>query len=284
MNERNDNEPRRSDEIDELLGAYALDALDDAEQAEVEAHLADSPWARTEADRLNGAVDHLAAAEAPPMSPPDALWDRISASLPPRPERIPKPDTAADAGTPTAPSLQRPSPPDSTATPASEAPTDELARRRATKRPPLGAILLAAAAAVVVVVLIGVGLASRDSDKPATLAQQLQQEADRVADQPGSRTATLTNADGTVRVRVVVDQQGRGIVEPDGLAALPADKTYQLWSVDGATPVSLGLLGADPAVAVVGTGDAVQKMAITAEPASGSPGPTTEPVATGTLA
>ena len=38
------------DELDALLGAYALDALDEDERREVEAYLADNPRARAEVE------------------------------------------------------------------------------------------------------------------------------------------------------------------------------------------------------------------------------------------
>ena len=70
---------------------------------------------------------------------------------------------------------------------------------------------------------------------------------------------------------------------PTGLPPLEADQTYQLWSMDNGTPISLGLLGADPTVAVVGASGHPDQLAITAEPAGGSPGPTSNPVVVGTL-
>ena len=65
-------------ELDELLGAYALDALDADERDAVEEWLARSPNARRDADELRETASLLAeSAEAPPSD----LWSRIEARL-----------------------------------------------------------------------------------------------------------------------------------------------------------------------------------------------------------
>ena len=70
------------DEIEELLGAYALDALDADERQEVEDHLATCPRCRAEiaAHREVAALLGNPAGDVPAVAPED-LWDRISASL-----------------------------------------------------------------------------------------------------------------------------------------------------------------------------------------------------------
>ncbi len=258
--------------IDELLGAYALDAIDDAERARVEQYLAASPAGQLEVDRMTNAIDQVVEAQADTSADPSAaapelptdLWDRIADQLPPRLERVPEPGPAPESAAPE--------------------PVDELAVRRAHRTSRTARIVLSVAAAVLVVAL-GVGVVRRTGTSTTTsVAQQLEQQADQVAGQPGSHTATLTGPDGAVSVRVVIDDQGRGYVVPTGLPALGSDRTYQLWSVDGGTPISLGLLGSAPTIAVVGTGGSPSQLAITVEPASGSTGPTSNPVATGTLA
>ena len=69
-------------EIEELLGAYALDALDADERQEVEAHLATCPRCRAEiaAHREVTALLGNSVGDGPAVAPDD-LWDRISASL-----------------------------------------------------------------------------------------------------------------------------------------------------------------------------------------------------------
>jgi hypothetical protein len=77
-------------EMQELLGAYALDAVEAAERVAIEAHLADCPQCRAEvAEHLETAA-MLAASSG---QAPDDVWDRITDSLdevvPLRPRRPP---------------------------------------------------------------------------------------------------------------------------------------------------------------------------------------------------
>ena len=72
------------EELQELLGAYALDAVEQDERALIEAHLSDCHRCRTEvAEHLETAA-MLAAAGAPA---PDGIWDRIADQL--EPEVVP---------------------------------------------------------------------------------------------------------------------------------------------------------------------------------------------------
>jgi anti-sigma-K factor RskA len=263
-----------ADDLDGLLGAYVLDALDDDERARVDAYLATSPAARAEVDRLADAFDIVVDEDVAPEAPSADLWDRIATSLPPRPERTPEESTedlspaatiARDAG------------------PSS----DELAARRDAKQRRSGTnltrIILSVAAAVIVLVVGFAVVRQSGSDKSTSLAAQIQKDAETAATAPGSKSITLTGDTGA-SVRVVVDSNGRGYVLPESLPALEGDATYQLWSVDGATPVSLGLLGSDPGVTLVAAGTDVNSMAITAEPAGGSAAPTSDIIAAGKVA
>lgn len=60
-----------------LLGAYALDAVDQAEREQVEAHLAGCAACRRELARLREAADMLPSASRPP----EGLWKRIVAEV-----------------------------------------------------------------------------------------------------------------------------------------------------------------------------------------------------------
>jgi len=263
-------------DLDGLLGAYVLDALDDDERTRVEAYLTTSPAARSEVDRLAASFDIAVEEDVAPMAPPSDLWDRISTSLPPRPERVVAEDVPPAPDDPIAPVAP-------VALVASDG-TDELAARREAKRGRSGSnvtrIVLSVAAAVIVV-LVGLAVVRQTgTTKSSSLAAQIQQKAEDAAKDPTSKSTTLTGASGA-RVKVVVDSSGRGYVTPENLPALDDGSTYQLWSVDRGTPVSLGLLGSDPGVTLVAAGTDVTTMAITAEPAGGSPAPTSEILASG---
>jgi hypothetical protein len=66
------------DEAQELLGAYALDAVDDDERAAVEDHLRDCPRCRAEVAEHRETAALLAHAST---DAPEALWDRIAGSI-----------------------------------------------------------------------------------------------------------------------------------------------------------------------------------------------------------
>jgi hypothetical protein len=65
-------------ELDELLGAYALDAVSDEERRAVEQYLLISPRARQEVAEHREVATMLAWSG---MAAPDGLWDRIAANL-----------------------------------------------------------------------------------------------------------------------------------------------------------------------------------------------------------
>jgi len=66
-------------DIHALSGAYAVDALDEAERAEFERHLIECPTCREEVDDLRETVVALAGATA--VEPPAALRDRLLADI-----------------------------------------------------------------------------------------------------------------------------------------------------------------------------------------------------------
>ena len=79
-------------EIEELLGAYALDAVDPDEVAAVERHLVDCPRCRAAVDaarELAGSLGTAAAAADGDVAPPE-LWGGIAGS-PAGPARGPAP-------------------------------------------------------------------------------------------------------------------------------------------------------------------------------------------------
>ncbi len=69
-----------ADDVWELLGAYAVDAVDDLERARVERLIASDRAAADEAARLEDAAAALASAEVS-VTPPAAAWKAISESV-----------------------------------------------------------------------------------------------------------------------------------------------------------------------------------------------------------
>src|SRR6476620_322867 len=70
------------DQLRELTGAYALDAVTDEERREVEGHLEGCPGCAEEARSLHAAATELAFA-VPQRRPPDSLRARVLAAIEP---------------------------------------------------------------------------------------------------------------------------------------------------------------------------------------------------------
>jgi anti-sigma-K factor RskA len=224
-------EHERDERVDELLGAYALDAVDGAERERVEELLRADPRAAQELDEHREVAAALAwsSADAPP-----GLWDRIAASLEEQPP----------------------------------APSGELARvmpmRRRRWPALLGAAAIGVAAALVAVLVVS---AARRDDREATMRSAME----HALDSPDSRRATLRNADGSAEADVVIDAEGHGFLAGTTLPQLPSDRTYQLWGVIDGRAISLGVLGHRPAVASFVADGNLTVLMLTDEVAGGVP-------------
>lgn len=261
-------------EIDELLGAYVLDALTDDERRLVEEHLAREPLAQVEADRLARAADWLAES-VEPATPSSDLWARLSARL--------------DVATATDHDDEEEAPPaDELAARRPGRAGEQVARDRSRGTGPgtrwsPARVALTAAAAVVVVVLIGMGARVLTDDDGTAGGTDLAVAAQQAAEQPGARVAELVGSPG-MRARIVVAPDGRTYFVSEGLPALDPGQTYQLWSVVDDEAISVGLLGPDPDATMLAMGSRPGTLAITVEPAQGSVVATTDAVVAGELA
>jgi anti-sigma-K factor RskA len=269
-----DDDPR------ELIGAYVLHALDDDDRRRVEQLLDADPTARAEADHLDAAADQLAEAAASGASAPSDLLGSILSQAATRP-------AGGGSAAPTAAPAVEPVIPPRATRPAADGANGNSGNvvpfERPAARRPRGAWILSAAAVVVLVIVGGLVVANRSGgdDVPAEVA--MREMALEAANQPGARTGQLTDADNTMAVQVIVDPQGHAFLMADVLPALEEGQTYQLWAAEGEQMVSLGLLGSAPTMSVVGVDQAVTTLALTIEPVGGSTGPTSAPMAQGTL-
>ena len=241
-----------SDELRELLGAYALDGLvDDAERADLERFLTEDGEARAEQRRLEAVVDILAEtavadAEADDLAdPPAQVWDAIAAHVastsPPRLVGLP--------------TLAAPAP----------APLPAVRRFK---------VLAVAAAIVALAGAAGLGRLTAPAGGGATpleVAQDLQRSS-------GSLSSELLDGAGVSHGRLFVGAKGNGYVLAPKLARLEAGRSYQLWALDGAAPISVALLGAAPDAVGFAAPANSRKFAISVEPTSGSVQPTTTPL------
>jgi anti-sigma-K factor RskA len=254
------------DEASDLLGVYALDAVDGPELAELEAHLATCPRCRAELDSLH----EVAAALGNSVEPlPEGLWSTIASRLPERPgdeEPPPMPRLATESRSPFRP------------------PPDRRQRRRRTAVATLGALAVAAAA---VAVVLGIGLVRADnrvSGLQAAAAHQSSTVAGALRT-PGHRLVDLDASSHMQVAQFVVVPDGRGYLVSSKLPPLSTNQTYQLWGIVGSRPVSLGLLGDRPnqAVFTMAGSNRPSRLSITAEPSGGSVIPTGPILATGTV-
>ncbi|MCU1351490.1 MAG: hypothetical protein JWM05_699 [Acidimicrobiales bacterium] len=217
-------------EIEELLGAYALDAVDPDEREAIELHLRECPRCRAEVSEHREVAGLLSYGGAPA---PEGVWNRIAEELEPAPPALRvtvAPDTGI-AGIGPHPPADRP-----------VAPVASLDRRR--RSVPVRAFVAVTAAAAVIVAVLGI-INVRQSQRLDRMQTALNDVSlDRVAKNaqldPAVQTK-LTSTNGRLATKAVVGKDGRGYLL--GAAALPAvgkGHTYQLWGrVDG-TVISLG--------------------------------------------
>ena len=260
------------DDASELLGAYALDAVDGDERVSLEEHLATCPRCRAELDSLHEVAGALGNSGEPL---PAGLWSSISDRL--------GHDRPENEEPPPMPQLMTPGPAPFRAPPSG--------RTRRARSAVLWFGALAVAASTVAVVL-GIDLVHSQNNvtKLQQSATQQQAAAHRtpaaVALQtPGHRVVTLGNSAHADLAKFVIVPGGRGYLVSSALPSLGANQTYQLWGMVGGTPISLGLLGAAPhgSTFTIAGATWTSKLAITAEPNGGTIAPTGGIVASGTV-
>jgi anti-sigma-K factor RskA len=260
-------------ELDALLGAYALDALDPADRARVETYLERNADARAEVDEMRETAASLALLPDTPMDAPPELWQRITHVI------ATDDDTTATA-TATGPT---------TATGPVDAPVDELAARRDRSRLRWLAPLSIAAAIAIVLLIAQVSSLRNQLDTAHQVGPDAMAAAfNRAADAPGAKEVGLKSDSGATLARVVLLPDGSGYLRGDHLDALPADKTYQLWAVTGSpkdpTIVSAGVLGPTPSALGFRASGPVHAFAVTVENAGGVVASKQKPIAQGAVA
>jgi anti-sigma factor RsiW len=205
---------RSHDEIQELLGAYALDAVDDDERIEIDDHLRDCARCRAEVAEHRDTAAFLAHGGT---DAPDVLWDRIASSIE-VPNVVPI------------------------------APTLGFGVRQSRNRWPQAVALVGAAAAVIIGFLV---VQVRDQDRRIDRIQGGDPVALAMAE-PGARVVHLTAGD--TELPVVLTTEGKAYLQASALPELAADRTYQLWGQSGAELVSVAVLGRDPDVVTFDVG------------------------------
>ncbi|WP_328812980.1 anti-sigma factor [Rhodococcus sp. NBC_00297] len=241
--------------------AYALDAIDPAERADIERRLAQSDAAtRSWFESIVESVDETMAlsASSTAAEPPSSLRASILAAVESTPQGDARPlaDPIDDAPV---------------------APVVSLDDRRRTRL----RVLAAAAAAVVIVGVGGAVVTQQLGDAPSSPTSQVLAAGD-------IRTSTVeVEGGGTATVRWSRSQDA-AVVTLDGLAEPGDGKVFEMWLIgEDPAPRPAGLVPADAATparehVVTGLSDATT-WAVTVEPESGSDAPTTTPIAAVTL-
>jgi anti-sigma-K factor RskA len=232
------NDTMRCEEVEDMAGAYALHALTSDELASFEAHLAGCER-HPEMSELLATAAALSLV-APEMDPPPVLKTRLMAAV------------EAEAA---------PAPAPSTTQRASGGGLNAWLRR-AFSTPRLGYGLAAAMAAILVAVILSTtGGGGGDGDTVV-------------------RTFSEEGITGKV---IYIPEEETAVMEVEGLDPAPEGQVYQVWAITDGQPASIGFIEApEEGTASSAMSDITledgQTVAVTLEPAGGSPQPTTEPL------
>lgn len=236
-------------DIHHLAAAYALDAVDERERAEFEAHYPTCPVCRPEVAGFRETLAQVAGAVAVP--PPPALKASVMAEISTTRQLSPLlPNSIVD-----------------------------LASHRERRQRALRAVVAAAAALLVAMGAFVVGRQSGEEGGYAAAAA-------RVIGEPDARIATLAGS-GTGTFKVAWSASaGQVVVLGDGLAEPAAGKAYELWRIDDAGAHAVRLL--DPADGgqvrkVLDVSGAPSQWAVTIEAAEGVDAPTSDPIFAGAV-
>jgi len=249
-------------EVVDLLGAYALDALEGDERAAVDFH---AHQCRSCMDEI---IDHreVAGLLTPGWAkPPEGLWGKIAAAL----EEVPPPLNLA---------------PVIAMKPGADVSSTALPRRRNVAT---GIAATIAIAAVTVVGFLGFRVAD-DNRVLGKLAigqhgEELQRSVNAALAEPQARKVSLRSEDGARAAEAVVLNDGTGYLVRSNLPALSADKTYQLWALVGTSRISVGVLGAEARLSSFKMDGNVWALAITEESAGGVESTKKSPVVLGRI-
>lgn len=234
-------------EVHSLAGAYALDALPDAEHELFRVHLKQCPACRQEVDEFAVTAARLGASAD--EAPPARLRRDVMAQVANTRQWAPLPRT--DSG-------------------SADTPVVVPMRRRRV----LG--LLAAAAALVLVALAGgIGIGAWLDDEPANgrIAAVV------AADDAHTEQASLEG--GGVLTLISSAERGSAVVMAESLPELSAEQVYQLWIIDNSQVHSADVFfdGSGQGQArLLDELDSGVQVAITREPTGGSEQPTMDPL------
>lgn len=240
-------EPWRA-RFDDLKEAYALGALSEDERREFEDYLAAHPELQAEADNLDSVAGLLALAPQEYEPSPELrhnLFSRIEAS-------------------------------------GGIFPQDSLRRASSSRRGFFSSGRLAAAAVAAVAVLALVGLFAWNSSL-RDANEDLRGELDNRQTYQLQGSGPAEDVQG----EVVTVGDSRGVLVAENLPPTPEGEVYEVWLLHGGVPEPAGVFtssdGGDAAAPIEGSLKGADAVAVTVEPAGGSPAPTSDILMTATL-
>ncbi|WP_024873919.1 anti-sigma factor [Saccharomonospora piscinae] len=237
-------------DVHTLTGAYVVNALDEFERRQFEAHMAECSQCAEEVVELREAATRLGLAAA--QEPPPGLKQRVLTRI---------------------------------TTVRQDSPGGGSSGGRGAGRWPLRLVSVAAAVAVAASVGLGV-VAYRTQSELADVRQELTQvRADeavmaRLLAAPDLREVAghgATEGRGSVMMSPSLN---KGMLLVAGMPEQPSSSTYQAWAIVDGTPRSIGVLGPQGTTTtplVIEDLSGVAEIAMTVEPEGGSTRPTTEP-------
>jgi len=237
------------DDIRQLLGAYALDAVDPDERDVIDAHLEECPSCLSEVINHREMAALMATTpelDEPFELPSPELWGAIAAST-----------LALDNVVPLAAARVK----------------SRDARRRATVWGSLAAVFLL----VVASLSVEVGHLHQQvgSLQHQSATGSLSAQLTAAIHQPGHRTIYLDAANGSERALAVLTKGGTAYFVNKDLSPLSANETFQLWAVSNGHVISLGVMGANPKVESFHVEPTMSQLLVNVEPAGGTVTPTT---------
>lgn len=251
-------------EIHVSVGSYVVNALDDDELTEFEAHLATCETCQREVVEFSETAAQLSSITE--TAPPPALRDSILSAiqqvrpLPPEGEETAPPVLARRA----VPTVE-----DSV---VEQAPVvDELAQRR--QRRSTRVLALAVAAAMVIALGLGGWVVNLVQARQAIVAESTLET--QLFTAPDVRTYTKTLENGSLASFVVSKSLDKALFIGRDLPKAGDNKTYQLWTSDakGLVPNAIFDGGATTKTWFTGSVADINGMAISIEPSGGSQQP-----------
>ena len=238
-------------DVQDLLGAHALDAVDDVERRKVEHLLASDPAAARESASLRATAALLGAAVS--AAPPPALRHAVLSQI----------------------SLTR-----------QVGPLDVKAAAPPEKRggPSFRTVWLAVAATALGAASVPSAFAWRQAQQAQQVEQQAQGVVDLLAD-PQARVVRAVVPGGGTAVGVLTGDQA--LFTATGLPQPAAGKVYQLWVLRDGVPLPDAVMTKDAGIARPTNDDylvlthgyvAGDSLAVTIEPTGGSTTPTSSPI------